>query len=196
MIYYICKYLAIFLLKVFFSFRVKGVNHIPRQGPCILVANHSSNLDPIVLGCASSRRVHFVAKEELFRNPLASFFLRRLGAFPLHRGEGDKEAVKRIFSLLKEGKVVGLFPEGTRNQGELGTFQRGALKLLLRAEVPVVVAGIRGTYESLPRGKKIPRPFPIQVTFSPPFEVKGWSVEEVEKKIREEMEALLSDEVQ
>ncbi|HPZ40019.1 MAG TPA: 1-acyl-sn-glycerol-3-phosphate acyltransferase, partial [Candidatus Atribacteria bacterium] len=54
MIYYICKYLAIFLLKVFFSFRVKGVNHIPRQGPCILVANHSSNLDPIVLGCASS----------------------------------------------------------------------------------------------------------------------------------------------
>lgn len=196
MIYYICKYLAIFLLKVFFSFRVKGVNHIPRQGPCILVANHSSNLDPIVLGCTSSRRVHFVAKEELFRNPLASFFLRRLGAFPLHRGEGDKEAVKRIFSLLKEGKVVGLFPEGTRNQGELGTFQRGALKLLLRAEVPVVVAGIRGTYESLPRDKKIPRPFPIQVTFSPPFEVKGWSVEEVEKKIREEMEVLLSDEVQ
>jgi 1-acyl-sn-glycerol-3-phosphate acyltransferase len=104
--------------------------------------------------------------------------------------------VKRIFSLLKEGKVVGLFPEGTRNQGELGTFQRGALKLLLRAEVPVVVAGIRGTYESLPRDKKIPRPFPIQVTFSPPFEVKGWSVEEVEKKIREEMEVLLSDEVQ
>jgi len=193
MIYYISKYLAIFLLKIFCSFRVTGVKHIPSQGPCILVANHSSNLDPIVLGCASFRRVYFVAKEELFRNPLASFFLRRLGAFPLRRGEGDKEAVKRIFSLLREGKVVGLFPEGTRNRGELGDFQRGALKLLLHAGVPVVVAGIKGTYESLPRDKKIPRPFPIRVSFSSPFEVKGWSVEEVEKKIREEMEALLSE---
>ena len=193
MIYYISKYLAIFLLKIFFSFQVKGASRILLQGPCILVANHSSNLDPIVLGCASPRRVYFVAKEELFRNPLASFFLRHLGAFPLHRGEGDKEAVKRIFSLLKEGKVVGLFPEGTRNQGELGDFQRGALKLLIRAGVPVVVAGIRGTYESLPRGKNIPHPFPIRVSFSPPFEVKNWSVEEVEKKIREEMGVLLGE---
>jgi len=193
MIYYICKYLAIFLLKVFCSFQVKGVDNIPLEGPCFLVANHSSNLDPIVLGCASSRQVYFVAKEELFRNPLASFFLQRLGAFPLHRGAGDKGAVQRIFSLLGEGKVVGLFPEGTRGEGKVGDFQRGALKLLLRAQVPVVVAGIRGTYESLPRGKKIPRPFPIQVSFSSPVEVKGWNIEEVEKKIREEMEALLSE---
>lgn len=193
MIYYICKYLAIFLLKVFCSFRVKGVDNIPLQGPCLLVANHSSNLDPIVLGCASSRRIYFVAKEELFRNPLASFFLRRLGAFPLRRGAGDKEAVRKVFSLLGEGKMVGLFPEGTRGRGKVGDFQRGTLKLILRAEVPVVVAGIRGTYESLPRGKKIPRPFPIQVSFSPPLEVKGWNIEEIEKRIREEMEVLLSE---
>ena len=119
--------------------------------------------------------------------------MQRLGAFPLHRGAVDNGAVQRIFSLLGEGKVVGLFPEGTRGEGKVGDFQRGALKLLLRAQVPVVVAGIRGTYESLPRGKKIPRPFPIQVSFSSPVEVKGWNIEEVEKKIREEMEALLSE---
>ncbi|WP_438318570.1 lysophospholipid acyltransferase family protein [Candidatus Caldatribacterium sp. SIUC1] len=188
MIYYLCKYLALFLLKLFSSFRASGREHIPRYGPCFLVSNHSSYLDPVVLGCASPRRVYFVAKEELFRNPLAAFFLRQLGAFPLRRGEVDKEAVQTIFRLLREGKVVCFFPEGTRNEGTLLPFRKGALKLLLRGNAPIVVASIRGTYESFSRHRKFPRPFPIRVVFSPPFSPEGLTPETLEDEIRKRME--------
>lgn len=188
MIYYICKYLALFLLKIFCAFRVEGRKNVPPRGPCFIVANHSSYLDPVVVGCASPRRVYFVAKEELFHNPLVSFFLRQLGAFPLRRGEVDKEAVRTIFELVKEERVICFFPEGTRNDGSLSTFRRGALKLLLKAHVPVVVASIRGTYESFSKYRKFPRPFPIRVVFSPPLLPENLPMESLEKEIRRRME--------
>ncbi len=188
MIYYLCKYLALFLLKVFCFFRVCGREYFPTQGPCFLISNHSSYLDPVVLGCAAPRRVYFVAKEELFRNPVTAFFLRQLGAFPLRRGEVDREAIRTIFQLLKEGKVVCFFPEGTRNDGTLRPFRRGALKLLEKGNVPVVVASIRGTYESFSRYRKFPRPFPIQVVFSPPLLPGDFTREALEEEIRKRME--------
>jgi len=193
MIYFLSKYLALFLLKLFFHFRVRGQIAIPRRGPCLILSNHSSYLDPIVIGCASPRRIYFVAKEELFRNPVARFFLHQLGAFPLRRKEVDQAAVKRIFTLFREGKVVCLFPEGTRNDGVLKEFKSGVIKLLLKARVPVVIAGIRGTHESLPRGVKFPRFFPIRVTFSS-WAFPSSEVEEAELSIRREMEVLLRDE--
>lgn len=194
MIYFLSKYIALFLLKLFFRFRVSGQFLIPKKGPCIIVANHSSYLDPIVIGCASPRRVHFVAKEELFRNPVARFFLYQLGAFPLRRKEADQAAIRKIFSLLREGKVVCLFPEGTRNDGTLRDFKPGVMKLLWKAKVPVVIAGIRGTYESLPRGAKFLRVFPIRVAFSYFTFPPSYTVEKLESEIRKEMEVLLNDE--
>lgn len=191
MIYFLSKYLALFLLKLFFHFRVKGQFSIPKGGPCIIVSNHSSYLDPIVIGCAAPRRVYFVAKEELFRNPLARFFLHQLGAFPLRRKEVDQVAVKRIFTLLRQGKAVCLFPEGTRNDGVIREFKPGVIKLLLKIKVPLVVAGIRGTHESFPRGAKFPRPFPIRVAFS--RLVLSPTVEELELDIRKEMGVLLGE---
>ncbi|MEN3203448.1 MAG: lysophospholipid acyltransferase family protein, partial [Atribacterota bacterium] len=146
-------------------------------------------LDPIVLGCAAPRRVYFVAKEELFRNPVASFFLRQLGAFPLRRGEVDKEAVRTILQLVREGKVVCFFPEGTRNDGAIKPFRRGALKLLVRGNVPVIVASVKGTYESFSRHRKFPRPFPIKVVFSPPFMPGDFTLEALENEVRRRMEA-------
>ncbi|MEN3185917.1 MAG: lysophospholipid acyltransferase family protein [Atribacterota bacterium] len=191
MVYFLSKYLALFLLKLFFRFRVKGQFSIPKEGPCVIVSNHSSYLDPIVIGCAAPRRVYFVAKEELFRNPLARFFLYQLGAFPLRRKEVDQVAVKRIFTLLRQGKVVCLFPEGTRNDGVIREFKPGVIKLLLKAKVPLVVAGIRGTYESFPRGARFPRPFPIQVAFS--HLLLSSTVGELELSIHKEMEVLLGE---
>ncbi len=191
MIYFLSKYLALFLLKVFFHFRINRRDSIPRRGPCIIVANHSSYLDPIVVGCASPRRVYFVAKEELFSNPIARFFLRALGAFPLRRKEVDHTAVKRIFTLLRRGQVVCLFPEGTRNDGVLRDFKVGVMKLLLKAQVPIVVAGICGTHESLPRERTVPRPFPITISFSRLDPLLSGETEQLEQRIRREMEVLM-----
>ncbi len=191
MIYFLSKYLALFLLKIFFRFHVSSCSSIPQDGPCIIVANHSSYLDPIVIGCASPRRVYFVAKEELFRNPVASYFLRALGAFPLRRKEVDQVAVKQIFTLLKEGKVVCLFPEGTRNDGAVRDFKPGVVKLLLKVQVPVVVAGICGTYESLPRGRTVPRFSRVAVSFSRLDLSFPQETEQLTQRIRREMEVLI-----
>lgn len=188
MIYYLSKWIALFFLKIFFRFRVEGRENFPAQGPCIVVSNHASYLDPIVIGCAAPRRIYFMAKEELFRNPLSAFFLKQLGAFPLRREEGDRQAIKRIFSLLREENVVGLFPEGTRNEGKVRDFRPGAIKLLLKAQVPVIVGRIDGTFDSLPRGRKIPRLVPISVFFSPPLVDFSTPLEVFEAKIKEKME--------
>ncbi|MEI6157220.1 MAG: lysophospholipid acyltransferase family protein [Atribacterota bacterium] len=190
MIYYLSKYICLFFLFLFFHFRVSGSSFIPKSGPCLIVSNHSSYLDPVVIGCASPRRVYFVAKEELFRHPLTNFFLHQLGAFSLKRDEADKSAVRAIFSLLKQGKVVCLFPEGTRNSGQVREFRPGSVKLLIRAKVPVVVAGISGTYYSMPRGKNFPRPFPVQVNYAPPLEMADPEPEELAGRIRGKMEEL------
>ncbi len=191
MIYYLSKYIALFLLSIFFRFKVSGRQFFPKDSPCLIVSNHASYLDPIVIGCACPRRVYFVAKEELFRHPLANFFLRQLGAFPLKRNEADRNAVKKIFSLLKEKKVVCLFPEGTRNEGEIGDFRSGAIKLLMRSGAEVVVAGITGTYQSFPRGAKFPRVYPIRVAFSKPIPQSNLSQSEWEKILKNKMEEFI-----
>ncbi len=193
MIYYISKYLGLFLLHLFCHFRVSGRSHFPKSSPCLIVSNHASYLDPIVIGCACPRRVYFVAKEELFKNSIARFFLSQLGAFPLSRGEADRKAVKKIFSLLKENKVVCLFPEGTRNQGKIGDFRSGAIKLLMKAKVDVVVAGVTGTFESYPRGAKFPKPHPIRVHFSEPITQNDLTQSEWEERLKRKMEELIHD---
>ncbi|HSV32017.1 MAG TPA: lysophospholipid acyltransferase family protein [Atribacteraceae bacterium] len=170
MIYYLSKYIALFLLHVLFRLRTSGRENFPNHGPVIIVSNHSSYLDPIVIGCAAPRRVHFVAKEELFRSKAAAFFLKQLGAFPLKRSEGDRHAVKTIFTLLKQGRVVCLFPEGTRNEGRILPLRSGAVKLLQKSGVSIVLAGVRGTYESWPRGRRNIRLHPISVVFAPPLD--------------------------
>jgi len=190
MVYYLSKYVALFLLYLFFRFRVKGREAVPRNGPCFIVANHSSYLDPIIVGCASPRRVYFVAKEELFRNPVARFFLTRLGAFPLKRGEADREAVRMILSLLGKGKAVCLFPEGTRNRGTVQELRSGAVKLLMKSKVPVVVAGVRGTFESYPQGSKGIRLHPISVSFAAPLESLPHNLEESKMTLKKKMEVL------
>ena len=193
MIYYISKYLGLFLLYLFCRFRVSGRKNFPKSTPCLIVSNHASYLDPIVIGCACPRRVYFVAKEELFQNPVAKFFLNQLGAFPLRRGEADRSAVKKIFALIKENKVVCLFPEGTRNQGEVGDFRSGAIKLLMKAKADVVVAGVTGTFESYPRGARFPKPHPIQVHFSEPLPQNGLNQSEWEERLKRKMEDFIHD---
>jgi len=191
MVYYLSKYIGLFLLYVFFRFRVNGRQYFPKYSPCLIVSNHASYLDPIVIGCACPRRVYFVAKEELFQRPVARFFLNQLGAFPLRRNEADRSAVKKIYSLLKEKKVVCLFPEGTRDQGEIGDFRSGAIKLLMKSGAEVVVAGITGTHQSYPRGAKFPKPYPIRVSFSRPIPQSNLTQSEWEEILKRQMEEII-----
>ena len=134
--------------KWWFGAKVYGRENFPMEGPVIVVHNHLSNNDPPMCGHALPRHVHFMAKKELFVNPISRWVCTWLGAFPLNRGAIDKVAIRHAMGLLKENKVLGIFAEGTRQKpGKLGKFHDGAASLALRTGVPVVPLALIGTSE-------------------------------------------------
>lgn len=141
--------LRFFLYGVFhlvFRCRVSGQEQVPAAGAVIVAANHVSNFDPPVIGVHLQRPIHFMAKEELFRNPLFARVIRWLGAFPVKRGSADRQAVKRMLELLAEGKVLGVFPEGTRGRnGVLGEPEPGVAMMALKTGTPIVPVAVKGT---------------------------------------------------
>jgi len=130
--------------------KVSGRNHLV-GGPQIIAANHTSNFDPLIVGWAAGRELHFLAKEELFcASPLFAWLLRSWNAWPVRRGTGDAGAIRRCSWLLQHGQTVVLFPEGTRSPtGELRPFQPGVGLLALVNRVPVIPLHITGMTRSL-----------------------------------------------
>ena len=140
--------LALFcpLAKIFLRFRVIGADNLPAEGGVILAANHVSYLDIPLLACSVPRRVDFMGKMELFRNPLTGPLFRRLGGFPVRRGEVDRSALEEAVKRLREGRVVAIYPEGTRSRdGILRPGKAGIGMLVARSGARVVPAYIRGT---------------------------------------------------
>ena len=131
-------------LRTFSGLTVTGMDRVPANGPLILVANHQSNIDPPLIGAIFPRRVWFLAKESIFHNPVANWFLRSWGAFPLRRGETDVRAIRWVMDMLSQGQVVMLFPEGTRNPGAMRKVHSGVAQLAMKMNVPLVPIGITG----------------------------------------------------
>ncbi len=157
------------IFHTWFPVTVRGREHLPSTGGVIVAANHLSLLDVPLLGYAIPRESRFPAKPELFANVLLARFLLSLGGFPIARGEGDRKALSFSEQVLRDGGVLGLFPEGTRSRdGSLRTFHRGVALLAMGAGVPIVPAAIAGTDVSLPPGTSLPRPARMTVTFGPP----------------------------
>lgn len=146
MFYEACRALAGAYYAILYRLEAKGTENVPDTGPVILCANHISNHDPLAVAvCLKKRPVNFMAKAELFRVPLLGPLVRKLGAFPVKRGGVSKESIKHSIDLLKSGKIITIFPEGTRmNAG--GTGKKGAAMLALRAQAAVVPVAIRGSY--------------------------------------------------
>ena len=135
------------------GWKVRGVENIPVDGPIILVSNHVSLWDPILVACSVTRNVSYMAKEELFSIPFLGPIIPRLEAFPVKRGEGDTSAIRNSLSILKEGRVLGLFPEGTRSKsGELQKGLPGMVLLMEKSKAPVVPVKVYGTKHLLTQG--------------------------------------------
>ncbi len=125
-----------------------GLENFPKDGGVLLCANHIDNLDPPVVGLTAPRPVSFMAKAELFSAPILKTLLPHIRAFPVKRGLSDREALRSGLKLLKEGNVLGLFPEGTRSKtGELGKGLSGAGFFALRSNAHVVPCAIIGPYK-------------------------------------------------
>lgn len=140
MIYVLAKLILSPLVFLLMRPRVRGLRHLWRRGGAIVVSNHWALSDPILIALISPRIIHFMAKQELFHNPVARFLLMRgLYAFPVNRKQADMASLRQAMDVLQKGRVFGIFPEGRRSvTGELDELERGAAFLALRCKVPII----------------------------------------------------------
>ena len=187
-LYSFAKTVVFSALKPLYRFEVIGTEHFPKDGGILLCSNHINALDPPVVGILAPRPVHFMAKAELFKVPLLKGILPGVNAFPVKRGLSDRDALRTAIKLLKEGEVVGLFPEGTRSKdGTLGKGFSGAGFFALRGEANVVPCAIIGPYKPFKK-LKVVYGEPIDIA---PYRERKASADEVTEKIMEKIAELL-----
>lgn len=158
MVYEVSKFIVRLALRMFCGFRVDGGDREPPSGPLLIVSNHVSDLDPLVVGVAVRRRVHYMAKVELFRPPLLRWWIRACGGFPVRRGEVDRHAFRTARAILEQGGALVMFPEGTRGSSldDLRPPEPGAALLALRTGAVILPVAVIGTDRVLPRGAHRP----------------------------------------
>lgn len=176
------------ILTIFFRLRCVGTENIPKKGAVILAPNHISYFDPPVVGMGSPRQTHFMAKEELFEPPLLGAWIRGVGGFPVRRGSADRKAIRRALELLGEGKIVCLFPEGTRSpDGKLQEPELGISMIALKSHAAIVPTAIIGTDKVLPAHAKFPRLLPIKIVYGKPLDLSDLYEGEESRQAMEEI---------
>ncbi len=161
-IYDACYLLNMGIMTFGFSLRMEGKRNVPEDGPVLVLANHQSFLDPVLVGLASGRRMHYLARKTLFRNPVFGGLIRAFRAVPIDQEGVGKEGIRTVLNLLGQGKAVMVFPEGERTRtGTMQALRPGIHLLLQRTVAPVVPMGIAGAYEAWPRARQFPIPAPI-----------------------------------
>lgn len=157
MFYIIAKFIFLIIFKLFLRLKVTGQENIPQNGPFIIVANHSSLLDPIILGISIKPKIIFVAAAYLFEIGWLGYLLRKANSIPVQR-ENDIKAIKQSLKILRQGRVLGIFPEGgiDRQKNNLPV-RAGAAYLATKAGAPIVPVRIKGADRALPRGAKFIR---------------------------------------
>lgn len=177
--------LSLPFLKAWIRLHVHGLENLPAQGAVLMVANHTSYLDPAVLGRASPRKVHFFIKRSVWGQPGMHWFFRGMDSIPTSEDPADTAGLRAGLRHLAAGTVVGVFPEGGRTtDGKPGAAKTGVALLAARTGCPVVAVGITGAFLSLPTGSMIPRPRRIDVRFGEPFTLApGRGREELEAAV-------------
>jgi 1-acyl-sn-glycerol-3-phosphate acyltransferase len=170
---------------IFYRVKIKGMENVPKEGGLILCANHIGQLDMFFIAYRIKRLVHYMAKAELFKNPIVKWFLTNVGAFPVKRGTGDIGAAKTVYKMLKSGKIVGIMPEGTRTKGkEHVKAKSGAAMFALGADVPILPVGISGSYKLFTKVYvNIGKPFKLEHEGKATQEELAAKSEEIMKKI-------------
>jgi 1-acyl-sn-glycerol-3-phosphate acyltransferase len=172
------------LFGIFYRVEITGRENVPKSGAALLCANHLGEMDMFFIGYRIKRLVRWVAKQELFKNPIMSAFITWLGAVPIKRGAGDVGAIKVIFKLIDEGHVVGMYPEGTRAKNRIDSESKikpGAAMIAIKKGIPILPVAMEGKQKIFSK---------IRIVFGKPFYLK---VEEGRKYNNEEMTEMSED---
>jgi 1-acyl-sn-glycerol-3-phosphate acyltransferase len=165
-LYTVLKVPAVGIARTMFRLESRGRENVPATGAVLLAANHSSVLDPPLIGSATDRQLSFLAKAELFDLPLLGGLIRRVNARPIRREGADPSALRTAMRVLEDGGALLIFPEGTRgDEGIIRSAKTGAGMLAVLSGAAVVPVFIKGSGRAWPRGRKLPRPARVTVTF-------------------------------
>lgn len=158
-------------LLVWHRLGIRGVENIPDEGGVMIASNHASYLDPPVVGVGyRSRPVHFMARNTLWKPGFGKWWMDAVGCIPVSRGTGDRRALTMTIRYLKEGKVVSMFPEGTRTEdGELQDAKGGIGFIIEKSGCVVVPAYIDGSYAAHAKGAKFIKPKKVTITYGKPI---------------------------
>lgn len=155
---------------VVFRIRVRGREHVPPSGGALVMSNHQSHLDPVLVGLSTDRRLNYLARQTLFRFAPFRWLINSLDAIPLDREGLGLNGLKETLKRLRRGEMVLIFPEGTRTRdGEVGVFKPGFCALARRAGVPLLPVAIDGAFDSWPRSRPLPLPATIHIQFGEPL---------------------------
>ena len=173
------------------KFWIKGVNgleNVPKECPFIIAANHASYMDHLIITSIIiphlNKKIHFLAKKEHFENFFEGAWHRYAGAIPLDRQKGGRKALKLAIKALKEGKIIAIYPEGTRSlTGKLQKAKTGIAQLALAARAPVVPIGLIGAFEILPKGKYMPKLKKAVMNIGKPMHFDEYYNKKINKRI-------------
>lgn len=189
------KSLSKIIFKLFYRVELVDIENVPSKGGAILCANHPGTLDMFFIGYKLNRLVHYMAKEELFKNPLMNYIMRKLGCFPVKRGKPDIESIKTAINLVNEGHIVGILPEGTRtgfkNKKKIRA-KPGVAMVATKVNAPIIPVAVSGDYRLFSK---------VKVVYGKPFyldfeENKKYAIDElrdISQKIMNKIYALLED---
>jgi 1-acyl-sn-glycerol-3-phosphate acyltransferase len=167
MFYWFVKGIFFPFVSLYLGLTREGIEHLPRRGPAIVISNHVSYMDAILLGSAAPRPIRFVVLQWMYDLLLLRWFYWGMGTIPVRAGT-DARGLRRAVRALGSGHLVGLFPEGTRSpDGRVGDARPGAALLAALSGAPVVPAFIEGARDSMPIGARFPKPARIRVRFGP-----------------------------
>ncbi len=186
----------VLLPAVVMDLHVRGAENVPTQAACVLAVNHLTMYDVLPIQLAlPTRPVFFMAKEELFRNPFTDLLFRSLLAFPVRRGGRDEWAMDFALQLLRNGQMVGIFPEGTRSYGHgLGRGKSGAARLALTAGCPILPMSLSGTHTLF---KSVNRRAEINVSIGSALIPQAHEdVDDLTERTMQAIAAMLPDEIQ
>ncbi len=169
-IYRFLRMLVRGLNRLLFRTTVEGKDLVPTDGPVIIAPVHRSFIDFFVVSEVTGRKLHYMAKDGLWKRPRLGRFLLSIGAFPVHRESADREALRRAQKILDAGEVLVLFPEGARRYGKtVGELHEGAAFLAARTGATIVPVGIGGTVSVMPKNTYMPRPSKVHVVVGDPL---------------------------
>ncbi len=195
MFYRLFRWLFLALAAALFRFRVEGADHLPIEGPAVIVAAHRSWLDPVCLGGACRRPIRFLILGSVYDRPWSRWFYRGMRAIRVvPGGSASLGGTRRALRGLAAGELIGVFPEGrVFSSGRPGPVHRGAALLCVRAGVPLIPVEIHGSARAWPQGKRYPVSSPVRVRIRAPLLPSGESTRSSVRAMERRLESLMRE---